>query len=110
MAAAMTMQPPNFRYPSVPSSSSPNPNLRFNEGPGSAAFQNYISIGLAGKDGPGTQCDGCRRRNSRCAMNLATNKCYSCDFHRQDCVFTPNTSRKRSHPSPFDLAGKKRYG
>ncbi|PGH15645.1 hypothetical protein AJ79_02238 [Helicocarpus griseus UAMH5409] len=33
-------------------------------------------------------CDACYRRKSRCAMNESVNKCYSCDFHRQDCTFT----------------------
>lgn len=32
-------------------------------------------------------CDACYRRKSRCAMNESVNKCYSCDFHRQDCTF-----------------------
>ena len=33
-------------------------------------------------------CDACYRRKSTCAMNGSVNKCYSCDFHRQDCTFT----------------------
>src|SRR5215471_1171186 len=33
-------------------------------------------------------CDACYRRKSRCAMNETVNKCYSCDFHRQECTFT----------------------
>ncbi|KAJ5884856.1 hypothetical protein N7495_009366 [Penicillium taxi] len=33
-------------------------------------------------------CDACLRRKSRCAMKESVNKCYSCDFHRQDCTFT----------------------
>lgn len=36
-------------------------------------------------------CDACVRRKSRCAMNHLVNKCYSCDFHRQDCTFTAST-------------------
>ncbi|EEP82834.1 hypothetical protein UREG_07699 [Uncinocarpus reesii 1704] len=41
------------------------------------------------KNGPGSAtCDACYRRKSRCAMNESINKCYSCDFHRQDCTFT----------------------
>ena len=47
-------------------------------------------------------CDGCRRRNSRCAINERIGKCYSCEFHRQDCTFTPVHARKRS----FDEASE----
>lgn len=36
----------------------------------------------------GVSCDACLFRKSRCAMNELVNKCYSCDFHRQDCTFT----------------------
>jgi hypothetical protein len=109
MAVAMTMQPPSIRHPPIPSSSSPNPSQRFNVGLGSAVSQKYTSAEAVGQDGRSRQCDGCKRRNNRCAMNIATNKCYSCDFHRQDCTFTPSASRKRSFPNPFDIAGKKRY-
>ncbi|KAL4755461.1 hypothetical protein BDW72DRAFT_1932 [Aspergillus terricola var. indicus] len=42
------------------------------------------------RDGP--SCDACLRRKSRCAMNEMVNKCYSCDFHRQDCTFTLSSS------------------
>lgn len=44
------------------------------------------SRGPAGRDG--VSCDACLFRKSRCAMNELVNKCYSCDFHRQDCTFT----------------------
>ncbi|KAJ6087159.1 hypothetical protein N7467_006073 [Penicillium canescens] len=44
-------------------------------------------------------CDACLRRKSRCAMNEMVNKCYSCDFHRQECTFTltaaPEAPKKR---------------
>ncbi|PGH05425.1 hypothetical protein GX51_02949 [Blastomyces parvus] len=36
---------------------------------------------------PGPICDACYRRKSRCAMNESIKKCYSCDFHRQECTF-----------------------
>ncbi|KAL1961777.1 hypothetical protein VTN77DRAFT_1064 [Rasamsonia byssochlamydoides] len=36
----------------------------------------------------GVSCDACLQRRSRCAMNELVNKCYSCEFHRQDCTFT----------------------
>lgn len=39
-----------------------------------------------GRDG--VSCDACLFRKSRCAMNELVNKCYSCEFHRQDCTFT----------------------
>ncbi|CRG88318.1 Transcriptional activator protein DAL81 [Talaromyces islandicus] len=44
------------------------------------------SRGPSGRDG--VSCDACLFRKSRCAMNELVNKCYSCDFHRQDCTFT----------------------
>ncbi|CAG7918661.1 unnamed protein product [Penicillium olsonii] len=44
----------------------------------------------------GVSCDACLRRKSRCAMNEMVNKCYSCDFHRQECTFTlTGESKKR---------------
>ncbi|KAJ5288744.1 hypothetical protein N7478_001774 [Penicillium angulare] len=55
----------------------------------------------------GSSCDACLRRKSRCAMNELVNKCYSCDFHRQDCTFTltaeaeaPTKKRKLSNSVP----------
>jgi len=102
------MQPPSIRPPSIPLATSPTTTPRFRTGLGQAVSENYLLVEGAQKEGRGGQCDGCRRRNSRCAMNVAANKCYSCDFHRQDCVFTPNTSRKRCYPQPSAVAGKKR--
>ncbi|KAL4882782.1 fungal-specific transcription factor domain-containing protein [Aspergillus karnatakaensis] len=62
------------------------------------------------RDGP--SCDACLRRKSRCAMNEMVNKCYSCDFHRQDCTFTLSSSTTTtttiSRPSTADLSSKKR--
>lgn len=56
-----------------------------------------------GRDG--SSCDACVRRKSRCAMNEMVNKCYSCDFHRQDCTFTLAVA---SRPGTADLQAKKR--
>ncbi|KAL2860654.1 fungal-specific transcription factor domain-containing protein [Aspergillus pseudodeflectus] len=72
------------------------------------------------RDGP--SCDACLRRKSRCAINMATNKCYSCDFHRQECTFTlsatttatatttttTTTTTTASRPSTADISSKKR--
>lgn len=38
-------------------------------------------------------------------MNEMVNKCYSCDFHRQDCTFTLSPSTR---PSTADAPSKKR--
>ena len=38
-------------------------------------------------------------------MNEMVNKCYSCDFHRQDCTFTLSVT---SLPSPAEVQSKKR--
>ncbi|EER25906.1 Fungal specific transcription factor, putative [Coccidioides posadasii C735 delta SOWgp] len=38
--------------------------------------------------GSSATCDACYKRKSRCAMNELVNKCYSCNFHRQECTFT----------------------
>jgi hypothetical protein len=51
-------------------------------------------------------------------MNEMVNKCYSCDFHRQECTFTlsrPGTAdtqskkRKLEDPAPEDVDTTKRY-
>lgn len=52
-----------------------------------------------------TSCDACLRRKSRCAMNEMVNKCYSCDFHRQECTFTLSAA---GAPNPADAQSKKR--
>jgi hypothetical protein len=109
MATAMAMQPPSILPLSIPLATSQSVSQRRIGGPDPAVSPTYTRAEAFEKEGSRGQCDGCRRRNSRCAMNLAANKCYSCDFHRQDCVFTPNTSRKRSYPQPCDIAEKKRY-
>ncbi|KAL4926999.1 putative C6 transcription factor (OTam) [Aspergillus undulatus] len=63
------------------------------------------------RDGPSPSCDACLRRKSRCAMNEMVNKCYSCDFHRQDCTFTLSSATSTTtttRTSPADLPSKKR--
>lgn len=77
-------------------------------------------VPVPGRDGQ--SCDACLRRKSRCAMNEMVNKCYSCDFHRQDCTFTlsvtsrPSTAevqskkRKLDDTVPEDVDSPKRYG
>lgn len=42
-------------------------------------------------------------------MNEMVNKCYSCDFHRQDCTFTLSSSTPTaSRPNTADHPSKKR--
>ncbi|KAE8386577.1 fungal-specific transcription factor domain-containing protein [Aspergillus alliaceus] len=60
-------------------------------------------VPVPGRDGH--SCDACLRRKSRCAMNEMVNKCYSCDFHRQDCTFTLSVT---SRPGTADVQSKKR--
>ncbi|KAE8411409.1 fungal-specific transcription factor domain-containing protein [Aspergillus pseudocaelatus] len=60
-------------------------------------------VPVPGRDGQ--SCDACLRRKSRCAMNEMVNKCYSCDFHRQDCTFTLSVT---SRPSTAEVQCKKR--
>ena len=52
-----------------------------------------MSPSVSARDG--STCDACYRRKSRCAMNETVNKCYSCDFHRQECTFTISTPRPK---------------
>ncbi|KAK2800696.1 hypothetical protein FQN50_008006 [Emmonsiellopsis sp. PD_5] len=54
----------------------------------------------------GSTCDACYRRKSRCAMNESVNKCYSCDFHRQDCTFTYSTQMQAP---PQSQLGKRKF-
>ncbi|GKZ26010.1 fungal specific transcription factor [Aspergillus brasiliensis] len=60
-------------------------------------------VTASGRDAP--SCDACVRRKSRCAINEMINKCYSCDFHRQDCTFTLSVT---SRPGTADVTSKKR--
>ncbi|EED12286.1 C6 transcription factor (OTam), putative [Talaromyces stipitatus ATCC 10500] len=56
------------------------------------------SRGPTGRDG--VSCDACLFRKSRCAMNELVNKCYSCEFHRQDCTFSLANSALSEAASP----------
>ncbi|KAJ5692638.1 hypothetical protein N7462_002061 [Penicillium macrosclerotiorum] len=56
---------------------------------------------VPGRDG--ASCDACLRRKSRCAMNEMVNKCYSCDFHRQDCTFTLSAGSPEGVPKKRKL-------
>lgn len=49
-------------------------------------------------------CDGCRRRKSRCVLNLGSTVCILCNFHNQPCTFvqSPQPRKKRA---PIDPAG-----
>jgi hypothetical protein len=46
-------------------------------------------------------------------MNDLVNKCYSCDFHRQECTFTLTTEspikKRKLEDSPRELESVKRY-
>ncbi|KAL4810187.1 fungal-specific transcription factor domain-containing protein [Aspergillus unguis] len=88
----------NHTQPPQPQQSSPT-----------APIGTLPSLSAQVRDGP--SCDACLRRKSRCAMNEMVNKCYSCDFHRQDCTFTlssPTTTPNTTRPSTADLPSKKR--
>ncbi|OOQ81864.1 putative C6 transcription factor (OTam) [Penicillium brasilianum] len=101
MATVITIQPsPTAGSAASPVYSqahhSPPEHLRRRAHPSSTTTPNTLSPSpvtsqsniprVPGRDG--ASCDACLRRKSRCAMNDITNKCYSCDFHRQDCTFT----------------------
>lgn len=83
--------------------------------PGSTSSVPGTASGSVAGSTTGSTCDACHRRKSRCAMNEMVNKCYSCDFHRQDCTFTlsdPNPSQKRKIEDPSaadDHQSTKRY-
>lgn len=94
-----------------PSSSSPSTPL-------SPVSANLAAASRAsGRDG--SSCDACLQRKSRCAMNEIVNKCYSCDFHRQECTFILSTAaqnqdpsskkRKLDESSPENIDSAKRY-
>ncbi|PKY07977.1 nitrogen regulatory protein OTam [Aspergillus campestris IBT 28561] len=117
MAAVITLQSSPTTGPATPfQSASDNQRLRSclpHQPPGvspsappSAAPSSPSSLPRlalpSNRDGP--SCDACLRRKSRCAMNEMVNKCYSCDFHRQDCTFMLTLPR----PATADLASKKR--
>ncbi|KAJ5153403.1 uncharacterized protein N7482_009881 [Penicillium canariense] len=90
----------HLRRRAHPASSTPNPLS-----PSPVSGHSTLAR-VPGRDG--ASCDACLRRNSRCAMNDITHKCYSCDFHRQDCTFTlsgppaeaPTKKRKLDDAAP----------
>lgn len=119
MATVITVQPPSTATataataatsPSVsdllPHNSPRRPLGRRAQPMGSVSPSDYSLVispvsHTPGRDG--STCDACLRRKSRCAMNEMVNKCYSCDFHRQDCTFTLSggaTSPKSGEPHP----------
>ncbi|KAF7713777.1 Fungal Zn(2)-Cys(6) binuclear cluster domain-containing protein [Penicillium ucsense] len=126
MATVITIQPSPTAGSAAPVSyssqahHSPSDALRRRPHPSASATPNTLSpspvqasSGLnrtSGRDG--ASCDACLRRRSRCAMNDITNKCYSCDFHRQDCTFTlsaggpaeANTKKRKLPESGRDYA------
>ncbi|PLB52651.1 hypothetical protein P170DRAFT_472540 [Aspergillus steynii IBT 23096] len=121
MAAVITLQSSSTTGPTAASTASfqqPSsdhiirPRVPSHQQPGSTStpLSPSASIGalprvpVSGRDGP--SCDACLRRKSRCAMNEMVKKCYSCDFHRQDCTFT--LSAVASRPGTADLQSKKR--
>ncbi|KOS47422.1 hypothetical protein ACN38_g1578 [Penicillium nordicum] len=94
MATVITIQPSGY-------SQTHSPDLRRKTGSTPTLSPSPISINSTlPRVRNGASCDACLRRKSRCAMNEMVNKCYSCDFHRQDCTFTLTaqsevTSKKR---------------
>ncbi|KAL4992066.1 fungal-specific transcription factor domain-containing protein [Aspergillus falconensis] len=93
-------QPPQQQQPLQPQQS-----------PSPAPIGTFPRLPALARDGP--SCDACLRRKSRCAMNEMVNKCYSCDFHRQDCTFTLSPSSTTTvttsrRPSTADPPSKKR--
>jgi hypothetical protein len=130
MATVITIQPsPTAGSAASPAYSqahhSPSEHLRRRPHPSSTATPNTLSPSpvsgqsslarVPGRDG--ASCDACLRRQSRCAMNDITNKCYSCDFHRQDCTFTlsagsaeaPTKKRKLDDSTREHAESVKRY-
>ena len=100
MATAVTMSASHIRPGPVPIAPSPSSRQFVSASRSSSTQHKPPSMGETGRIQTQTPlplpCDGCRRRNSRCAINERIGKCYSCEFHRQDCVFTPMHARKRS--------------
>ncbi|KAL4789326.1 fungal-specific transcription factor domain-containing protein [Aspergillus venezuelensis] len=98
-------QPPQQQQPLHPHTS-PSPPAPIGSGP-----LPRLASSAQIRDGP--SCDACLRRKSRCAMNEMVNKCYSCDFHRQDCTFTstadlPSKKRKLDDTIASDAESSKR--
>ncbi|OOG00143.1 hypothetical protein ASPCADRAFT_204029 [Aspergillus carbonarius ITEM 5010] len=96
---------PRVQQPSQPQPSSHTPQPGSTSTPQSPASSigTLPRVTAPGRDGP--SCDACVRRKSRCAINEMVNKCYSCDFHRQDCTFTLSVT---SRPGTAEVPSKKR--
>lgn len=116
MATVITIQPsstavPTSHSPSLhrrhPSNSNSTPNIL---SPSPISIHSSLPR-LGSRDA--ASCDACLRRKSRCAMNDLVNKCYSCDFHRQECTFTLSTEapikKRKLEDSPRELESVKRY-
>ncbi|PGH18170.1 hypothetical protein AJ80_04557 [Polytolypa hystricis UAMH7299] len=111
MATAATIKPSSFRPQPTPSSFPPSqtqakhnrsvrpaePVLQSrppvmtaapNASPAATSPAAAVGASPSVTSRDGSTCDACYRRKSRCAMNESVNKCYSCDFHRQECTFT----------------------
>lgn len=87
--AADSVQSSSFSRPrpAHPLSGAASPSTPLNR-PVPLATTSAGSPAASPHDTAAPTCDACYRRKSRCAMNDSVNKCYSCDFHRQDCTFT----------------------
>ncbi|CDM32215.1 Zn(2)-C6 fungal-type DNA-binding domain [Penicillium roqueforti FM164] len=100
MATVITLQP---GY-----SQTHSPDLRRKTGSTPVLSPSPISINSTlPRARNGASCDACLRRKSRCAMNEMVNKCYSCDFHRQECTFShthegPSKKRKLDGQEPAE--------
>jgi hypothetical protein len=112
MATVITIQPSS----AVPTSHSPSLHRRHPSNsntlsPSPISIHSTLPPRLGSRDG--ASCDACLRRKSRCAMNDLVNKCYSCDFHRQECTFTLTTEspikKRKLEDSPRELESVKRY-
>ncbi|KAG2413837.1 hypothetical protein HFD88_003026 [Aspergillus terreus] len=89
------VQPPSQQAQSAPTAPPLSPSASI------GALPRVLPV--PGRDG--SSCDACLRRKSRCAMNEMVKKCYSCDFHRQECTFTLSVTTR---PNPTDTPSKKR--
>ena len=53
-------------------------------------------------------CDSCRKRKSRCVVNINCSTCVLCDFHGQECTYLdipPSRKRKSAQENgPFEDA------
>lgn len=100
MATAITIQPSSG--PAGTRASDPHhlvrPRMNHASSDSPSSLLSAVPVLARGPGRDGVSCDACLQRKSRCAMNELVNKCYSCEFHRQDCTFTVANSN-------FPLAG-----